>query len=1004
MTVAARGGRIDFGLLGPLHVTVGGAEVAVGSSRQRALLAALLVAKGAVVSADRLAEDVWGWEQPRDPAQALQTHVSRLRGVLAGAAGDDAREMLVTRPLGYALLVGAEQVDARRFATLAEQAEAADAAAEVVELADRALALWRGSPLAEFDQEFARFEAARLEAIRVGLLEARAEALLALGRSAQVVADLEPVVAEHPVREQLHAHLMLGLYRCGRQAEALGVYRRLRNRLVDELGIDPSLALRHLERDILQQREVLAGPPASGTSGSPAGGFDEGDGGGLPVEVTSLVGREGEVARVSAALGAAPLVTLTGPGGVGKTRLALRVAHDTAERFADGARLCDLAAVEDAGAVAAAVATALGMRVRGSAVVEAAVADQLRGWQLLLVLDNCEHIVDGACRLADRIVRSCPHVRVLATSRQPLGVAGEQVWPLAPLEATAAGEGTQAPAVELFLDRAGAADPGADLGEDLAVVAEICRRLDGLPLAVELAAARVRSMTPSDIAARLDRRFELLTSESPAADPRHRGLAAVIDVSYGLLSPAARRLFDHLAVFVGGFTLDAAEQVCADEHRPEGEVASRLAELVDHSLVVIDRTGSRGRQARYRVLETLRAYGELRLAEQEALPTCKQRHAAYYLDLAEQIAAGVTSGEEASWVAVGDAELANLRAAHRWGMGTEQADVALRLPARLHTYAYYRLRDEVFRWAEDALALPGAAEGSCGAEALAAAAVGCVHRGELDRAAAYCDAAQQAASTGDDLGRLRALNVAADIALYRGWLDDVDRLAGETVTAARACDRPFEEALGHLHAVFAAAYAGRTDDAVARLQQGWAVAEATANPSLRASYRLLDGEVWLEAEPARAEAALAEAVEIARSVGNRFVEGVARVSLASLQARRGEARALATFADSIGHWRQAGDWVHQWTTLRNLVMLLVRLGAFEPAAVLRAAIASARSGASAFGADAQRMAAAAAAVRQSLGAEGYAAAEARGHTMDDHEAVAYALDVIARLRDTSPET
>lgn len=991
--VASGGDRITFGLLGPLRVTVAGADAPVASARQRTLLAALLVAGGSVVSADRLVDAVWGPAPPKDPDQALQTQVSRLRAVLERAGGAQARALLATRPPGYALLAATDQVDARRFERLSDQATAGGSPAQVVELADRALALWRGPPLEEFEHHFARVEAARLDELRLGLLETRAEALLALGRAGQVVADLEPLVAAHPLREQLHGWLMLGLYRCGRQAAALQVYRRLRDRLVDELGVEPSPGLRRLEQDILQQHDGITGPaPRAAAPDTAATGATVVA---LPVEVTSFVGRAGEVGRVRAALHGARLVTLTGPGGVGKTRLALRVAHEAAAGFEDGARLCDLAAVEDAGAVPAVVAATLGMRPRGEVEVEDALVDHLRGLELLLLLDNCEHVLPGACRLVERIVRTCPDVRVLTTSRQPLGVPGEQVWPVAPLPTTAE-DGAHASAVELFVDRATAADPGWTLDDDVESVAEICRTLDGLPLAIELAAARVRSMAPADIAARLDRRFELLTSDAPTAAPRHRSLQAVVEVSYGLLSPGAQRLFDRLGVFVGGFTLDAAEQACAGDRLAAGEVAVRLGELVEHSLVLVERRGS---HARYRLLETLRAYAEARLVERDELSTWKRRHAMHYLALSEGVAAGVVGPEEGKWVAACDAEFANLRAAHRWAVGAAEISVALRLPAALHVYAYYRLRDEVFRWADEACALPDAPRDVSYALALATVAAGCVQRGELDRAAECTDEALLAATPGVVLARLRVLEVRCNVALYRGLLDDVDRLAQQMVAAARAHDSPFEEAIGHLQAVFGATYAGRTGYAIDRFEQGRRVVRATANPTLRAGYGVLEGEVWLAIDPERAQAALAEAVEVARSVGNGFVEGVARVAMASLQSRRGQAAAaLMTFADTVLHWRRHGDWVHQWTTLRNLVVLLSRLGAHEPAAVLHAAITSADSGAAAFGSDAQRMAAAAAAAKESLGAAAYAGAVARGHAMDDHRTVAYALAVIERVR------
>lgn len=995
-------------MLGPFCVTVDGADVVVTSVRQRTLLAVLVVARGSVVSAERLADVLWGVAQPQDPHQALQTQVSRVRGLLARAAGQGGQGLLVTRPTGYALVAEADQVDAWWFERLAVQAKAASLPVDVLERADRGLALWRGPPLEEFEQGVARREAMRLEELRLGLVERRAEALFALGRSEELVADLEPLVSEHPLREQLHGCLMLALYRCGRQAEALGVYRVLRDRLVDELGVEPSPALRHLERGILRERQDLVWPSTSTLafqSGSDGGSGDErsvSEAGVqvLPVEVTSFVGRRGAVESVGAALRRSRLVTLTGVGGVGKTRLALRVAREVATRVSDGVRLCDLAGVADPAAVPGVVAAVLGVQPRNSATVEDAVVAALRSQRALLVLDNCEHVLDGVCGLVQRIVAECPDVGVLATSRQPLGVAGEQVWPVEPLDATAADEAT-APAVELFLDRAGAADPWwVPTDDEGGVVAEICRRLDGLPLAIELAAARVRSMTPADIAARLDRRFALLTRESPATEPRHRSLQAVVDVSYALLSEPARRLFDRLAVFAGGFTLEAAEHVCVDDALTQEEVAVRLGELVDHSLVVVERSGA---QARYRLLETLRVYGATRLSERGELARWRRRHAEHFLELAEQADVAVRGPEEARSVAVLDAELDNLRGAYGWAVDGEHVDLALRLPAALGTYAYFRLRDEVFGWAQRAVELPAASAGPSYASALVVAGVGLVHRGALQTADSYARQALRTTQGTDERAALRAHQLLADIAIFRGWLDALDQHGQQLAEDARKLASPYDEAFGHLYRAFAAVYSGRRDAALAEIAELQKLAESIGNPTLCASFCFLEGECQLDDDPDRASAALEQAIAIAESVDNRFVGGVARVSVASLQARHGEGdRALDAFREIVDHWRATGGWTHQWVTLRNLVVLFQRLRAEEAAAVLHGAIETATTGAEAFGADAERQEAIAASLRTSLGEQNFAIAEARGRDMTDDEAVAYALGEIDRLRADRP--
>ena len=564
---------VRFGLLGTLAVwTEGGRLVAVPEAKVRALLADLLIHLGRPVPADRLIDDLWGDNLPVHPAGALQLKVSRLRQALENAEPGGG-ELVTFRSPGYLLRIDGDAVDEHRFAALVERAGAAEDLRDRAGLLADALALWRGPPLADFaDAMFAQPAIARLEEQRLVALEEQAEVRLALGEHSLLTGELGELVAAHPLRERLRAAHMLALYRAGRQAEAVTSYGELRGRLADDLGLDPGPGLAALYQDILEQAPGLQRVQAPATlAARPRTN--------LPAMLTDVVGRTAAVTDLRALLNERRLVTLTGPGGVGKTRLALETATQAVDAFPDGVWLVELAGPALAGArtPADAVMAVLGIRDDSSMDPSDLLADALRTSRMLLILDNCEHLVDQAAKLTAQLLQAAPGLRILVTSREPLMLAGEVVWAVPPL--------TQSSAVQLFVLRAGASAPGFRLDEDNAqAVAGLCRRLDGIPLALELAATRVRTLGVHELLARLDDRFRLLVTGHRDAPPRQQTLWAVIDWSWELLTEPERLVLRRLAVAADGCGLHAAEAICAED---DLDVLGLLARLVDRSLVVV---------------------------------------------------------------------------------------------------------------------------------------------------------------------------------------------------------------------------------------------------------------------------------------------------------------------------------------------------------------------------------------------------------------------------------
>jgi predicted ATPase/DNA-binding SARP family transcriptional activator len=995
---------MQFRLLGPLEVHGDDGVVRIGSRVQRRLLAVLLVEARSVVSADRLVDLVWGSRPPADARQSLWTCVARLRRALAEPAGPAAEELLVTRPPGYLLAAGPDQIDADQFVQLASAASgiAADRPDAAAELLDRALGLWRGPALQEFaDEPFAEVEAARLDELRVAATEDRFELDLIRGGSSALVAPLGAFTSAHPLRERPRSQLMLALHRSGRQAEALECYRDYRELLDRELGLEPSVQLRSLQTQVLQQAPGLDWrPPAQGPivgAAHDSAGISGAPGSGLPAELTSFVGRAADIDTALAALAEARLVTLTGVGGVGKSRLALRVAALASSRFADGVSWCELAVVQDPAVVATALATALGVQREADATMVESVVAFLSGKQALLVLDNCEHLVGAVRSLVVDLLHGCPGLVILATSRERLAIDGERVRPVSPfpLPESAHRADPTNPAVSLFVDRARAVRPDLELDPDnLARIVDVCRHLDGLPLAIELAAARVRSLNPADLSERSWTRLDLLSSPGQRGG-RHDSLRAVLDWSFGLLATEQQRLFCRLSVFAGTFDLAAAEVVCSGPDAGRHEVVDLLASLVDASMVSIGTTEG---TVRYALLETLRHYAaeHLDAAEADAL---RRSHAHHYSLVAGRADAELRGVEEARWVAVVDAEMGNFRAAQRWLVGEPEPDAALRLSRGLRYCMLFRFRDEVVAWGEACLALPGAEQHPLFAEVCGAVGEGLTARGEMEPALAVASRGLAGLTEEDDVRRMYALRVAGMVALYVGRLDDAVREHVEMLRLARLHDQAYEEAMALLGLAQACTYAGDPVRGLAFAEEQLRVAARLRNPSMLALAWYDQAEALSAVAPARALEPYQRAVHLAESAGSSFVEGIAMVGLASFLGRSDDPQvALPAFRSIIVRWREMHVWHHQWTTLRNLMQLFVRIENWEPAAILFGAIDSGTTAVAAFGNDAVQMDVAAERLEEVLGTPRWRAARGRGAALSREEAVAFACEAIDAAR------
>jgi predicted ATPase/DNA-binding SARP family transcriptional activator len=787
-----------------------------------------------------------------------------------------------THPAGYRLVLEPDAVDAVRFQSLA--AAGRDELGRDPRQAGRtlreALALWRGPALADAaGAGFAAAPVARLEELRLGALEDRIDADLAGGAHDAVLAELDELVTAHPLRERLCGQLMRALAAAGRQADALAAYQRLRGRLVEELGIDPSAELQAVHLAVLRGT-ATSGPGGAGPATATAARTN------LRAHITSFIGRADDLARIAAVLDGARLVTLTGPGGAGKTRLAGEAAARLLERMPGGAWMVELGSVADPADLPQAVLAPLGAREAGllPALGGAAVpplerlVEVVGDKRLLLVMDNCEHLVGAAAALVDHLLGRCPGLRVLATSREPLGIAGEVLHPVGPLampdEDVPPGGAVRYPAVRLFADRAAAARPGFAVDEaTVGPVLRICRALDGLPLAIELAAARVRALTPEQIAARLDDRFRLLAEGGPPVLPRHRTLRAVIDWSWELLGDAERVLLRRLSVFAGGATLAAAERVCAApglEGLAADEVLYLLAALVDKSLVAVGTAEATG-EPRYRLLETVRAYGAERSQQAGEDRALRRAHLDWFLELAERAEPELRRADQLAWLARLTAERDNLHAALRTAVDGGDAALVLRLVGALGWYWFLRsARAEAGEWLDKALALPGAAPPALRALALA-------------------------------LRAMFAIGGGMDFTRPMADLEEATRLLAGLSGAERHALHPLLAGMPALQAVF-------SNDDVAGLERTREL-DGHPDPWVRAVAHSITGALLINlGEIAAAEAELDRGLAGFRELGERWGMGQVLFARAGLRAARGQRElAVAALEEAREILEQLGD-------------------------------------------------------------------------------------------------
>lgn len=868
-------------MLGPIEVRLDGTESPVTSPTQRRILAALADAAGAAVPTGALESLVWDDDPPENARASLKSHVSRLRQTLGGG------DIIAARASGYALTVPAEHVDIHRF----EQVRDVQSLEEIEQL----LRLWRGPPFGELAEH--PYFAATVTWLRELHTEARcrhAEMLSASGKHRRAAAQWRAIAEEQPLLEPAWIGLMDTLHTAGRQPDAVAAAGRYRHE-VAAVGLEPSAAFTDAERRVFTEAPPADRPAAASR---------------MLAAPTRLLGRDRELASIRDLVPRQRLVTLVGPAGVGKTRLALEMAGNAGDLLPDGPWIAPLTEVEAGGSIVPAVVRAVGAPTTPP--LDRSLQQYLGHRRSLLVLDNAEHVLPGTRALVGQLLAETDRLHILTTSRQALGTPGEVLVPVEPLDPQAA--------FRLFRERA--LDVGVAVSDDDQVATQVCARLDGLPLAIEMAAGRLRALGLQDLAGRLDERLHLLSSTAGA---QTRTLEEVIRWSYDLLDPAQRTLLDQLSVFAGHFDLDSAEAVTDVTH-----TAGVLADLVERSLVQADTSAER---ARYRMLETVRAFANAQLTASDGHKPTLDRYVQHHVDLAKRIEAGLCSAEEDTWMALLDERTADLEAALATAVSDDDVDAACRIAAAPHIAVYQRLRADLGAWAEEVVELARRNRHPKAPVVAATAALNRLNQGDLDAAITLL------ADLPDHPEARHGHEVLGELHVYCG---DLDRSIAEFLRAealAQEANEEFTRLNARISRAIALGYADAGHEARVLIDDVRGAACAVGLRLIEAWCDYAAGELLNDTEPEPALELVERSLRAADAAGWRMLAGAARLTASSLRTRAADpADAVDGFRQLIEHWRDMGDHTHQWTTLRNLVGLLTRLGQDEPAARLIGAV------------------------------------------------------------------
>lgn len=965
-------------MLGPLLLERSGVEVTPTSALQRRLVTMLAVRAPERVPVDQLVDAAWPTQSiPRRPRENLHTHVSRLRRIVGSA--------IETTSNGYRLDTSEIWLDLAALddATVDGITNLDDP--ELLGRLDRALELWRGPSLHDIaDIDAGRADAARLDELRLSVVEARFETMTAHGRGAAIAHELDAHTRQHPYRERPHGLLMTVYNGLGRQADALRTFTRLRSTLVDELGIEPSPELRTLHHDLLvQQMPTLPGPsrniarPSTTTA--------------VPTAVTAMIGRIDDLERLDQLQHRSRLISIVGPGGVGKTRFAIEAANRWEAPQRDGADgnataqgrddaddptavWVDLTAATDAADVVELVGNAVGARRDPTQSMFEAIVGEMAHAPTLLVIDNCERVVEAVAEFVEGVLAIVPRCRVMTTSRSPLDLAGEQLIRLSPLSVDTPmsndgvpgggadrvgddGASPHAPAVQLFLDRAGAA--AADLNDDdetIELVAAICRSVDGLPLGIELAAAQLRTLSLAELERRIDHEIAVIDLSRRRSADRHRSIRTTLEWTYRTLPPDHQQLFCALSVFTGSFEPAAVAAVTNPSRKASnraGHPTEDLRALADLSLLSVERVGG---PTRYRLLSTARAFGLDVLKRHNAEASHISRLDGWIRQLADDCGQQLRGPVEGEAVLRIDAEMDNLRAAHRRATNKGDVDTALGMCCSLGEFTVHHLREDLLEWTFSAAAMPSAQEHALFGEALAITALGATNRGDLHDAS---DRAHEALRRSHpvSVAATQAHHALALVALYSGALDEAIDASTQLRQIATALDDPLGCQRACLVSALACLYRGDL-----RASRSWAErsqehAQMTGAPSARAWALYALAEVEARTDSQRAAQLLEHAIAEGESAHNPVVIGVARISLSALSSpsialdpvlqgsgsKDGGAVELATFHQLIRRWQVVGDPIHLWATFERLPHALHRASLHVEAAVLIGALMSSRT-------------------------------------------------------------